>query len=277
MSIANLSGGNVIVNNLLVRNIDTPLNGQSLTIGTINANPVTIGQAGRAVQVKGRLETNIIDVDLSVSNVLFIGPDNAVDIAIGGPTGNPVVIPQGVITQSVNRGSSLGAGQLEIGTAAPTTSLVIGQVLAPMNLQASSLSFPSAGIPFSINDSRANIIVGGSFTGAIIVPNAVLVAYYRFGDWVTVQMRNVAALTAALNSTDPIIIAGVLASGYRPTGTQFFTARVYSNGVGTRDDAQVQILSNGNITFGSHDTNHFTAPNDIGLLLGYTFTFNINL
>jgi hypothetical protein len=277
MSIANLGGGNVIVNDLKVRNIDTPLNGQSLTIGTVNANPVVIGQAGRAVQVKGRLETNIIDVDTSVGTTLFIGPDNAVDISIGGPVGNPVTIPQGILARSVNRGGSVGAGQLELGTTAPTTSLVIGQPLAPINLQASTLFFPSTGIPFSINDSRANIIVGGSFSGALVTANAVLMAYYRFGDWVTVQIRNMAGLSPALNSVDPIIIAGALASGYRPTNTQFFSVRVYSNGVGTRDDAQAQILSNGNITFGAFDTNHFTATNDIGLLFGYTFTFNINL
>lgn len=274
MSIANLNDIDITIDDLKVKNIDTPTAADSLTIGTVNAQAITMGVVGRAVNVKGRLRTNIIDVDTSVGNTLFIGPDDAVDIAIGGPVGNPVTIPRGILANSVNRGGSAGVGQLEIGVNAATTSLVIGNNAAPINMQASTLFFPSSGIPFSINESFVSYTASIAFTGALVNPAGCRVSAYRFGDWVYVTVRHLLnAPLPALNSVDPIIMAGALGIGYRPLSQYTFIVMCHDSGT---DTGQANIFPNGNITVGRLNTNHFSAGNDCNIW-DFHFAFNVNV
>lgn len=267
MSIANLSDFPIVVSNLETDNIDTVNDGDPLTIGTVKANPVTIGQVGRAVNINGRLQTKIIDVP-NVIDTLFIGPDVAKDIAIGGPTGNPVVIPRGIITTKVDRGSTVGAGELEIGGDAPTTSLAIGNAGAPIALISSSLSFPGT-TPYSLSTTGATVTQVMSYSGAVNTANAAIVSYYRFGDWVSLEVRPQLPPQPITAVGQPITLVGALIVGYRPVAPHNIAVDVFDTG--NSINGLVVISNTGDLIFGD-GSSQFTGPN-VGIL-GCTFTFN---
>ena len=130
MSIDNLGSFNfpITIPNLFTNNIDTPGFGQTLSIGVANANPTIIGQPGVVLIVKSRLDTNIIDADTSIGPTLFIAPNNATDVAIGNPGGNPVTCVSGILTSNINMGGSLGAGTLLLGNASSSTGVISSEV-----------------------------------------------------------------------------------------------------------------------------------------------------
>ncbi len=275
MSIANLGGSDIIVDDIIAKSLDTPTSGDNLLIGTVTANSVVIGRPSHNTDIEGALRTNNIDVNLARGSTLFIGATNAVDIAIGKVGGNPITVNPGILTTGVDRGGSLGVGVLTIGNAVSTTSVVIGQAAAPTIIHASSLSFPTTDIlAYSVSDSRVLINELVNFTGGVVAANACRVSYFRLGQFVTVQFHGVLAGLLAANSTSPIILPAVLLAGYRPANQITFIGFGIRNT--TYANLQINILTNGDITMGAQDTN-FWSFNQIAFVYDFCYTFNVDV
>lgn len=137
------------------------------------------------------------------------------------------------------------------------------------------LNFPAStgALPYSVSESRETMSVVADYSGALVQPDATRVSFYRFGDWVTVEVVNLVGFLSPLNSINPIIIAGVLPAGYRPAGTHTLWIRIMQNG--GLDDGQCQIFNNGDITFGSWDNNNFFGSNHCGAF-NFSVSFDIN-
>ena len=273
MSIANLNGANfpIIINDLLTTNIDTPLFGQTLSIGVANANPTIIGQPGVVLLVKSRLDTNIIDADVSVGPTLFIAPNNATDVAIGNPGGNPVTCVSGILTNNINMGGSLGAGTLLLGNGPSSTEVDIGQPAAPIKLLGSTVQFPSSALPLIIANSGVSQTVTVAYTGAIANAAGASLSFYRFGDWVTVDFRNlipVQAVTAGF----PISMIAVIPLAYRPVNNRTFVCMVQD--VGANVAGSCTIFISGSINIGSVTDATFHAGT--GGTYDWSHTYNIN-
>ena len=281
MSIANLNGANfpVIINNLLTTNIDTPLFGQTLSIGVANANPTIIGQPGVVLIVKSRLDTNIIDADVSVGPTLFIAPNNATDVAIGNPGGNPVTCVSGILTNNINMGGSLGAGTLLLGNGPSSTEVDIGQPAAPIKLLGSTVQFPSSALPLIIANSGVSQVTTVAFTGAITNGAGASLSFYRFGDWVTVDFRHLLTPSSTpLSAGSPISMIAVVPLAYRPVNNRTFGVLVsVGAGVGLTTIAmgQATIFISGSINIGDIASGNFTAAGNGGTY-DWSYTYNIN-
>jgi hypothetical protein len=164
--------------------------GDALTIGTVNAAPITIGKLSSTVNFGGRILASFIDVNPTVNSTMFIGADPTTLNMQLGHGGVPITVPAGVITPGITRGGSVGIGTLAIGDNLANSAVTIGNLSAPITLIASSLIFPGAAPPLEISDSRAEVTSSVFFTGAVIAPNFAVVTTYRFGEFVTVDIRN---------------------------------------------------------------------------------------
>jgi hypothetical protein len=275
MSIANLNGGSISPGNVLTNNIDTPNALGALTIGTVNAGTITLGAIGRDVIVQSRLDTSIIDANVAVNTTLFIGPNMAVNIAIGNPLGNPVTMVSNIFTSDISRGGSLGAGILTIGSFVATSEVDIGQSAAPIKLLGSSVQMPSSlANPLVISNSASSQILIAPYTGAVVNASGGNFAIYRLGDWVTIDFRHLVT-AAATGAAGTINMVGIIPVNYRPVNPRQFQALGVSGVVADNYDIQVNIFANGNITLGPYDTNSFPFPG-FASVYDFSYTYNIN-
>jgi hypothetical protein len=272
MSIANLNGGNLIINDLKVKTIDTPTALDDLLIGTVNANSVVLGRAGHPVISKGFIRANNLDVDTAQGSTLFIGADTpTLNIQIGHAL-VPATVPAGVITPTVTRGGSVGIGTLDIGGNLANSAVTIGNLSAPITLIASSLIFPGSNPPLEISETKAEVTSSVFFTGALITPNFGIITTYRFGEFVTIDIRDALAPAVRTTAGVPISMVGALGSGYRPNiDIKFGCLIVNSAG---NEMGQCNILANGTITVGSIVTNDFGAGTCGFYNISYTFNIN---
>jgi hypothetical protein len=273
MSIANLNGGNVIINDLKVRNIDTPNLGDALTIGTVNAAPITIGKLASEVLFGGRIRSAFIDTNAAVNPTLFIGADPATGNIQLGHAGVPITVPAGVITPTITRGGSVGIGTLDIGGNLANSAVTIGNLSAPITLIASSLIFPGSAPPLEISESRAEVNSNVFFTGALVAPNFAVITTYRFGEFVTIDIRDALAAANRFAAGVPISMVGALGVGYRPAIDMKFICLAIDNGANVV--GQCNILANGTITVGSLTGNDFAGAGPCGFY-NISYTFNIN-
>lgn len=265
------TGINIDINgNLLTDFIDTPIH-EVLNIGTTGASGIIMGKVGSTIKFPSTILTTNIDANTDTSTTLFIAPNLATNVEVGMSGGNPITCPSGVLATSLNMGGSIGAGTLQIGNLSSTTAINIGQ-----NLSASSfigtLNFPSLGVPYSITDSRpasSNLV---AFNGALNMANAAKVSLYRLGNWVTVTVRNLLPPTNALDSINPIIMPGAIPLEYRPANPYIFLVLCWDSGLS--NNGQCNILTNGDITVGKVDTNHFSSGNACGIE-DFSFSYNM--
>lgn len=288
MSIANLINSELvpIFDNIQANSINTGTIDANASVGTtlfVGSNPPTVNLqlgsfTGDHITVPPGIFTPDIERGGSIgAGTLNIGiTPSTQNVQIGVNGGNPITCPSGIFTTDIERGGSLGGGALTIGTATSTSTVTVGNSSATVVLQAALLDFPTLGlIPLSITDSRPVVSNVVNYNGALSITNAARVSFYRFGNWVTVEVTNLAAPASALDSVNPVIISGALPVGYQPAGTHVFgttMVRPTIDGSG----AQCQILANGNITFGSQDTNHFTTGNIIQVL-GISVSFYVSV
>lgn len=275
MSIDNLGSFNIPITipNLFTNNIDTPGFAQTLNIGVANANPIIIGQVGALVRVDSRLDVAIIDADVAVGSTLFLAPNDATNVAVGNPGGNPITCVSGILTNNINMGGSLGAGTLVLGNASSSTEVDIGQPLAPIKLLGGSVQFPSSGLPLVIGNSGVSQTVVVPFTGAITNSNGASLSFARFGDWVTVDFRHLLAVTG-ITVGFPISIINVIPAIYRPTNTHTFGAMINSTTGGGNQMGQVSIFISGSINIGEIVSGTYTGLN--GGVFDWSYTYNVN-
>lgn len=289
MSIANLIGGNfpININNIITKNIQTPLPTDTLTIATENTNQVVIGGPttiqvvvdGNGLVVNGRILTDIID-SMVIGGTVFIGPNSAGSIQLSRVGGPPITVPVGVLAEGISRGGAVVAGAFNVADNVANTEVNISHSAAPIKLLGSSLQFPAI-VPanaYTISDSLVLKTLDVPFTGALntILDIGARITYYKLGNFVTLQVKNIftrAAPTAdALNGIDPIRMLGVLDVGYRPTATINSMCGAFRNGV--NETGQLNIFANGDITVGSLDSNVFTAGQTCGIM-DFSYTFNV--
>lgn len=271
MSIANLSGGNVIINDLKVRNIDTPVLGQELTIGTVNAAPVTIGKLSSTVNFGGRILATFIDVNPAVGSSLFIGadvPTTGIQIGHGGV---PINVPAGVITPTITRGGSVGTGTLDIGANLANTAITIGNTSAPIILFANSLTFPGTASPLLITETRVFVSNNLTYSGALTNPGGCNVSLYRLGNFVALDFKNLVTGFSAV-AAQAITVVGAIPVDYRPTTQRTFIGMCIDNSI--IKPAQINLFPNGAISIGELTTNVFTNAQPCQAF-DFSFTYNI--
>ena len=289
MSIANLIGGNfpININNLITKNIQTPLPTDTLTIATENTNQVIIGGAGtiqvviggNGLVVEGRVLTDILDTDV-IGATLFIGPSSSGTIQLSRIGGPPVVVPVNIFAPGISRGGAVPAGIFTLADNVANTEVDIGHSASPIKLLGSSLQYPAI-VPanaYTISDSLVLKTLNADFAGALVtvLGNGAIVTYFKLGNWVTLQVKNVFTRAApaadALNGVDPIRMLGILDVGYRPSATINSTCGAFRNGVNVA--GQLNIFANGDITVGSLDSNVFTAGQTCGIM-DFSYSFNV--
>lgn len=276
MSIENLNGSNFpfILNNILTQNIDTPISGQTLSLGTVNAATVVVGPPAGVVKIQGTEQVNIIDT-AAVGATLFIGPNDAGNIQLSRAAASPVTIPPGIITTNINVAGILPPGPLTIGNNLSTTEIDIGQAASAVKIFGGSLQFPTTLLtPLVITDSQVSQVTTIPFTGAIVNPVAAILSFYKFGDWVTVEFRHLLVPQVPTVSGVALTCLNVLPINYRPlVSNRNFTILIADNGVTQAGQAFIQL--NGDISMGNALNGTLNGPGTVAVF-DWSYTFNVN-
>jgi hypothetical protein len=275
MSIENLNGANfpININNLLTQNIDTPSPGQTLSIGAVNANPINIGQVGTVVHVKSVFQTN--NIDTAIPETLFIAPSSATGIAVSYAGGPPLTVSSGkIFSQQIGMGGSLGAGIFTVGGGPldGSTEVDIANPAIPIKLLGSSLQFPATVNPLVISESRISQTNVLPYVGAIFNVAGANVSVYRFGDWVTVDFRDLLGSTGFTLNV-PLTVTAAIPVDYRPVAIRTFSVLIQDNAANQL--GQANIFTNGDITIGNALNNNFAGPGNIAVY-DFSYTYNIN-
>lgn len=223
------------------------------------------------------IDTRSINANPDYGTVLFIGAQpSTVDMQIGTFGGNPATMASGIFIDSIERGGTIGVGQLDIGIAPETTSVQIGAPGQPLLLRG-DVSLPSTGLSYNITDSFAFTQTTVGFSGALsVASNGALITIFKIANMVTFGLSNLftrlSPAADALDSVNPIILNYSIPASLRPALDQEFMVGAYLNGVFI--PGRCTINTSGVIGIGSLDTFHFTAAQTCGVV-DFNYSYSV--
>ncbi len=217
-----------------------------------------------------RIFTEHIDANPSFGNTLYLGTEPQTQaIQIDSPGGNGATVASHLVCKDYQRGSSLGAGTVDIHTDVSTQAINLGHTGCSVQIRANSLilpSIPGTTTPYAFDQSGVYQFFTLSYTGASNTSNAVNFSYRRIGNWVDICMRQ--TLSSTITATGPLILAGALTTNYRPTtSARDFACNVYNNAGNSLDyvSGNLRIQTNGDVYIYTQNGGNFTMGAGSGI------------